>query len=133
MSNRRVSKVGRAPVQTKEVLAAGGTQARSDFAYCKTRRATVDVHECEECPRCARASKSDGVVCWTDTLELDRPPAPYAAGRVDLREAATLASPVEVMGRGQVTVTADASFDQLRALFLERGVMPRPWWTTRAS
>ncbi len=126
MSNRRVSNVGRARVERLEALSADGAVSHADFVFCKSRHATVGLHDCEGCPRCAGVSKTEGVACWMDTLEAERPPAPRTPGRVDLREAATVASTAEIMGRGQVTVTADATVDSLQALFVERATHAAP-------
>lgn len=126
MSNRRVSKAANVPVQHHEVVSAKGARPKGDFVFCKTHRMVVDLRQCEDCPRCAEVSKIGGVTCWTETLELDRPPAPHAVGRVDLREAAAVASAAEVMSPGQITVTADVDFERLRALFVERGAHALP-------
>jgi CBS-domain-containing membrane protein len=126
MSNRRVSKVVRAPVEGRENYAGCDTQSHAAVVFCKTRRATVDLKECEECPRCASVSKTDGVACWTDTLEVERLPAPRGPGRVDLREAATVASTCEIMQRGQVTIMADLPLDRVQALLADRAAHAVP-------
>jgi CBS-domain-containing membrane protein len=126
MSNPRVGKVGLAPVERRETLSDVDSRPAAEFVLCKNRRATVDVDECKECPRCVGVSKTDGVACWIETLELDRTPAPHALGRIDLREAATVASAAEVMHRGQVTVTAEASIDGLQALFARQAAHAAP-------
>ena len=126
MSNPRVRKVGRAPVATLDVLSGGGASSSARFVFCKSRRTAVNVHECEGCPRCSGVSTTAGVSCSMDTLELERPPAPRASRRVDLREAAAVASATEVMGRAQVSVTADATLTAVHALLKEKGAHAAP-------
>jgi CBS domain-containing protein len=59
-----------------------------------------------------------------DTLALDRPPR--AAGRVDLREAATVATTGEVMSRAHANVEVDATVEELCAFFADRQVHAAP-------
>jgi CBS domain-containing protein len=126
MSNRRVSRLRQVPVETRTVLSGSGPESHADFVFCERRRGTVDAHECAGCPRCAGVSKGGAVACWTDTLELERPPAPRGPGRIDLREAATVANTVEVMRRGQVSVTADTTIDGLQALLARHAAQAAP-------
>jgi CBS domain-containing protein len=126
MSNRRVSRVRQVPVETRAVLSGSGTESHTEFVFCPLRRGTVDAEECEGCPRCAGVSKAGAVACWTDTLELDRPPASRGPGRIDLREAATVMSTAEVMRRGQRSVTGDTTIDGLQALFARHALHAAP-------
>lgn len=86
----------------------------------------VETRECESCPECVGGASGKDVTCWMQTLELDRPAAPRRSSRVDLREAASIASTAEVMSHGQLTVKGDAGVNRLRALFLDRGLAAAP-------
>jgi CBS domain-containing protein len=69
------------------------------------------------CPRKASSAR-------VDTLELDRPRR--TAGRVDIREAATVASTGEVMSRGHANVEVDATVEEVCAFFADRKVHAAP-------
>jgi CBS-domain-containing membrane protein len=71
-----------------------------------------------------RELRTEGFECQVDTLELDRPRR--TAGRVDIREAATVASTGEVMSRGHANVEVDATVEELCSFFADRKVHAAP-------
>jgi CBS domain-containing protein len=74
--------------------------------------------------RAPASERTEGIECRVDTLELDRPRR--TAGRVDIREAATVASTGEVMSRGHANVEVDATVEELCAFFANRKVHAAP-------